>query len=364
MKREDIERLLALYAADALTDAERKELYAAALQDQALFDQLAEEDSIRELVAMPGAKARLIASLEEESPVAVAPLSRWFAWASGLALVFVSGGISYLWLERPTDSQQVASVRTDRPPVKTYSPPPVAKESPRAVVDAPPPIAITRQQEVKLPAPIVAPLPATPPPPAPADARERRAANEAPAGPPQEAALGRAEGDSASKAKAAQQVLSSAELEKSRSSFRAAVPAPASAAPKPSKTTDMAAKKEAAPQLSAWRRTGDGVWTRIPADLAVERNSTVAVRYTPSSNGLVSLTNADGVSLMSLNGRAGVELEFVLPQSALANAPGEQLRLAISAARLGAVGGAISSTLRDDAKRQTQPGEAITIRLK
>lgn len=369
MKREDIDRLLALYAADALTDAERKELYAAALQDQALFDQLAEEDSIRELVAMPGAKARLIASLEEESPVAVAPPApmRWFAWASGLALVFVSGAISYLWLERPAPMHDVATVRTDREPPKPFTPPaPQAVKQPaRVVVDAPPPVAMTRQQEAKLPAPIVAPLPTAPPPPPPAEVRERRAANEAPApaGPPKEVALARSEADSAAKAKVAEQTSATADFEKARSGFRAAAPASA-AAPKPSKSVDTIAKKEAQAQLSAWRRTGDGVWTRIPATDAVERNSTVAVRYTPAANGLYSLTNADGSSLMSLSGRAGIELEFVLPQSVLANTTGDSLRLGIAPARLGAVGGAISSSMRDEAKRQTQPGESITIRLK
>ncbi len=366
MKREDIDRLLALYAADALTDAERKELYAAALQDQALFDQLAEEDSIRELVAMPGAKARLIASLEEEAPVAIAPPapSSWFAWASGLALVFVSGAISYLWLERPSDTQEVASVRTDREPPKPFTPPaPQAVKQPaRVVVDAPPPPIATPQS--KLPAPIVAPLPAAPPPP-PAEVRERRAANEAPApaGPPKEVALARSEADSAAKAKVAEQTSATADFEKARSGFRAAAPASA-AAPKPLKSVDTIAKKEVQAQLSAWRRTGDGVWTRIPATDAVERNATVAVRYTPATNGLYSLTNADGSSLMSLSGRAGIELEFVLPQSVLANTTGDALRLGIAPARLGAVGGAIGSSMRDEAKRQTQPGESITIRLK
>lgn len=352
MNRENIERLLAHYATDSLTDAERKELYAAALQDQALFDQLAEEDSIRELVTMPGAKARLMASLEDEAPVVVAAPSRWFAWASGLALVFVSGAIGYLWLERPKESsQEVASVRTDREPPKAFTPP-VAKAPARAVVDAPPPVAA--RQDVKLPAPIVAPLPAAPPPPPPAaESRERRAANEA----PREVALARTEADEVAKNKLLEQPAGAA-----ASSFRAA--APASAAPKPAKAADMIAKKEAQSQLSAWRRSGDGVWTRIPGDLAVERDSTVAVRYTPAVNGLYSLTNAAGSSLMSLTGRAGIELEFVLPQSVLANAQGDSLRLGIAPARLGAVGGAISGGLRDEAKRQAQPAETITIRLK
>ncbi|MBM3768320.1 MAG: hypothetical protein FJW32_23295 [Acidobacteria bacterium] len=358
MNREHIERLLALYATDSLTDAERKELYAAALEDQELFDRMAEEDSIRELVAMPGAKARLIASLDEEKPVAATePPMRWFAWASGLALVFVSGAISYLWLERPSASQETASVRETPKP---FTPPPaVVKEPAPVVVDAPPAVGL-RRQDTPLPAPMVTPLPSTPPPappapqPPPADSRERRAANEAPAGgPPRAIATVSGEADLASKAKVAEQVVVSADVAKTTSGFRAA--APAAARP---------VKKEAQSQLSAWSRTGDGVWTRIPADLAIGRDSTVAVRYMPSANGLYSLTNAAGSSLMSLSGRAGVELEFILPQSALSNTQGDALQLTITPATLGSVGGAAGITMRDEEKRQTQPGEKITIRLK
>jgi len=358
MNREHIERLLALYATDSLTDTERKELYAAALEDQALFDRMAEEDSIRELVAMPGAKARLIASLDEEKPVAApAPPIRWFAWASGLALVFVSGAISYLWLERPSTPQETASVRETPKPFTAH--PAVVKEPAPVVVDAPPAVGL-RRQDTPLPAPMVTPLPSTPPPappapqPPPADSRERRAANEAPAGGKmREIATVTGEADLASKAKVAEQVVTSVDVAKATSGFRAA--APAAARP---------VKKEAQSQLSAWSRTGDGVWTRIPADFAIGRDSTVAVRYTPSVNGLYSLTNAAGSSLMSLSGRAGVELEFVLPQPALSNAQGDALQLTITPARLGAIGGAPGRAMRDEEKRQTQPGETITIRLK
>jgi type IV secretory pathway VirB10-like protein len=269
-----------------------------------------------------------------------------------------------LWLERPTESQEVASVR-ETPKPFTPPAPQTVKQPARVIVDAPPPVAMARRHGEKLPAPIVAPLPATPPPPPPAEVRERRVANEAPApvpaGPPREVVLAHAEADSAAKAKVAEQIPAASDFEKGRSGFRAA---PAAAAPRPAKSVDTLAKKEVQTQLSAWRRTGDGVWTRIPADLAIERNSTVAVRYTPAAGGLYSLITADGSSLMSLNGRAGIELEFVLPQSILANTTGEVLRLGIATTRPGAMGIAVGGALRDEAKRQSQPGESITIRLK
>ncbi len=43
----DPKRLLGGYATDSLTDAERRELLRAALDDQALFDTLVEEEGVR-----------------------------------------------------------------------------------------------------------------------------------------------------------------------------------------------------------------------------------------------------------------------------------------------------------------------------
>ena len=60
----DPKQRLGGYATDSLTDAERQELLRAALDDQALFDTLVEEEGLRELLADPEARQHVLAQLE------------------------------------------------------------------------------------------------------------------------------------------------------------------------------------------------------------------------------------------------------------------------------------------------------------
>ena len=56
----DPKRLLGGYATDSLTEEERSELLLAALDDQELFDALADEEGLRELLESPGARRTLV----------------------------------------------------------------------------------------------------------------------------------------------------------------------------------------------------------------------------------------------------------------------------------------------------------------
>src|ERR1035441_9491980 len=80
MSPEDIKKLLGGYAADTLTTDERQALFAAALEDQELFGALAREQSLRDLLRDPAARAELLSALD-------APVSR-------------VGGF-WQWLRRP-----------------------------------------------------------------------------------------------------------------------------------------------------------------------------------------------------------------------------------------------------------------------
>ena len=64
MSREDIEKLLGGYATGTLTPEELEALFAAAIEDQELFDVLAREEPLRELLQDPIAKTRLRAALD------------------------------------------------------------------------------------------------------------------------------------------------------------------------------------------------------------------------------------------------------------------------------------------------------------
>ncbi len=61
----DPKQRLGGYATDSLTDAERQDLLRAALDDQALFDTLVEEEGLRELLADPEARQHVLAQLEQ-----------------------------------------------------------------------------------------------------------------------------------------------------------------------------------------------------------------------------------------------------------------------------------------------------------
>jgi len=64
MKRGDAEKLLGGYAAGTLTPEEREALFAAALEDQQLYEALVREEPVRELFADPAARAQLLAALD------------------------------------------------------------------------------------------------------------------------------------------------------------------------------------------------------------------------------------------------------------------------------------------------------------
>jgi len=64
MNREEVHKLLGGYATGTLTPEEQEALFAAALDDQELFDALAREQSLRDLLRDPAAKAQVLAALD------------------------------------------------------------------------------------------------------------------------------------------------------------------------------------------------------------------------------------------------------------------------------------------------------------
>ncbi len=68
MSIHELEKLLGGYASDTLTEEERKALFEAALHDQDLFNALADEQALKELLEDPASRQRLLASLEKPAP--------------------------------------------------------------------------------------------------------------------------------------------------------------------------------------------------------------------------------------------------------------------------------------------------------
>jgi hypothetical protein len=78
MKREEIEKLLGGYVTGTLTAEEREALFAAALEDQQLFDAMLQEEPLREALEDPAARARLLATLDESPNAALEAKQPWY----------------------------------------------------------------------------------------------------------------------------------------------------------------------------------------------------------------------------------------------------------------------------------------------
>jgi len=85
MKREDIEKLLGGYATNSLTEEERRTLYEAALTDQTLFDALANEEALKEVLEDPRCRRQVEQALAEQPHGTWARFNAWMrrpqSWA-------------------------------------------------------------------------------------------------------------------------------------------------------------------------------------------------------------------------------------------------------------------------------------------
>jgi hypothetical protein len=148
--RDEIRRLIGTYATGSLTEAERKTLYEAALEDQELFDELAGEHAFKELLEEPGAKQRLIAAVSKAELQAEAPSSvrawRWGAVALAAASVFIAiigGRMGLNSFKQPEHTPPVETARV------MSAPPPRAQEPAQAPVQPPEAPARTRSLQPK-----------------------------------------------------------------------------------------------------------------------------------------------------------------------------------------------------------------------
>jgi len=101
MNRPEAELLLGGYATGTLTEAEKRVLFAAALEHQELFDALLEEEVLRELLADPEVRQRLLAVLAPPEVRNVKPLWRRPAFLGVAASFFVLATTSLLVWRSP-----------------------------------------------------------------------------------------------------------------------------------------------------------------------------------------------------------------------------------------------------------------------
>ncbi len=118
MTRREIEQLLGGYATGNLTAEERERLFTAALDDQELFDRLAREEPLRELLQDPVARGRLRAVLDS-------PKLSWYKrWVpAAVAAALAGSALTLFVLER-----KPREVRIDQ--IAQMKVPPVAERMP------------------------------------------------------------------------------------------------------------------------------------------------------------------------------------------------------------------------------------------
>ncbi len=98
MADRDLEKLLGGYATGTLTDAERKALLEAALEDQALFNALSDEQAVKELLDDPASRRRVLEALEKASAPSTAGAAGWrapiLAWLKRPANLGLAGSLA------------------------------------------------------------------------------------------------------------------------------------------------------------------------------------------------------------------------------------------------------------------------------
>jgi hypothetical protein len=148
MSEHELEKLLGGFAADTLTPEEKQALYTAALQDQQLFNALADEQALKELLVNPDVRRQLLTSLEQKKAPAVGSPLPWLDWFRRPAGIALAGGLTAAALAvvlgvriyQDSLTQTSQSVATEAP--MPTSPPmqiPPASQSPAPQIREPQP---------------------------------------------------------------------------------------------------------------------------------------------------------------------------------------------------------------------------------
>src|SRR5260370_19433267 len=185
MTNEEIRKLLGGYATNTLTDAERKVLFEAAVDNQELFNAMQEEQALKDLLSDPVSREQVRQALAIPAPAKQVAgwWSQWWAWGSAASAVVTAILIVTIikWNPGKPQRQEVAATHVmspaDQPPAahtREASPPASKPEPARAKTFRKSPPAVgpsQRKDEVAVAG--QAPTPPPPPPPAPAQESER-----------------------------------------------------------------------------------------------------------------------------------------------------------------------------------------------
>jgi len=160
MSREEIEKLLGGYATDTLSEAERRALFQAALEDQELFDSLAREQALREVLSEPSARQQLIEAL---GPAREPFAARIWLWLRRPATLAMAGGVAVLFIVAGLVLRPKEPALRQAAMVEAFQPPPAPKAKAAPPLPNPPRLIAARKPAERL---LLLPEMASPPPPA------------------------------------------------------------------------------------------------------------------------------------------------------------------------------------------------------
>jgi len=142
MNRTEAWKLLGGHATGTLTEAERRTLYAAALAHQDLFDALADEEALRELLADPAARAQLLTALALPAAPRIVPFWRRPELIGAAAGLMVAATAGLAVLRSPeTAAARMTQAEPQAPADKAAGTSPAAP----APAQAPPPAPAARK---------------------------------------------------------------------------------------------------------------------------------------------------------------------------------------------------------------------------
>ena len=162
MSEHELEKLLGGFAADTLSQRERDTLFRAALHDQRLFNALADEQALKELLTDPAVRRRLLQTLDQQgAQQSTSWLTRFtgpvgLAWAGGVAIgIFAVVLGVQVYEDSVRRSSETAAVEEGSPSTPGTARPEQAPRSEREIREprnaTPMPAAPTRDDVVSQP---------------------------------------------------------------------------------------------------------------------------------------------------------------------------------------------------------------------